>query len=66
MADETTDDRAAARAERGLPESVDELTDEQRQAYLGQPTSGVEADNTEEAQVLAMQDTGEDSGEAIA
>jgi hypothetical protein len=63
---EPTDERAAFRAEQGLPESVDELSDEQRQAYIGQPTSGVEAVNTEEAEVLAMQDTGEDSGEAIA
>jgi hypothetical protein len=59
-------DRAAARAARGLPDSVDQLTDEQRREYIGQPTVEVEPENAEEAEVLAMQDTGSDSGEEVA
>jgi hypothetical protein len=59
-------DRAAARAERGLPQSIDELTDEQRHEYIGEPTDDVEAENTEEVEVLAMQNTGSDSGEEVA
>lgn len=59
-------DRAAARAARGLPDSVDQLTDAQRHEYIGQPSVQVEAGNAEQADVLAMQDTGSDSGEAVA
>jgi putative membrane protein len=64
--EEATDDRAAARAERGLPESIEELTDEQRHEYIGEPTVEVEPEDAEEVEVLAMQDTEEDSGEVIA
>ena len=59
-------DRAAARAAAGLPDSVDQLTDEQRHEYIGQPTAEVEAENADQAEVLAMQDTGSDSGEEVA
>jgi hypothetical protein len=59
-------DRVAARAARGLPDSVDQLTDEQRKEYIGEPVAEVEPENAEQAEVLAMQDTGSDSGEEVA
>jgi len=70
-ADETSatgnqSDRAAARAALGLPDSIDQLTDEQRKKYIGQPTVEVEAENAEQVQVLAMQESGDGSGEVVA
>lgn len=37
-ADGTDNDRAAARVAAGLPPSLDQLTDEQRDQYLAEPT----------------------------
>jgi hypothetical protein len=59
-------DRAAARAALGLPDSIDQLTDEQRAKYIGQPTAEVTAENVEQAEVVAMQDSGDGSGEVVA
>lgn len=61
-----TDDRSAARVAKGLPAALNDLTDDQRQGYLGQPTIEVEAGAAEQVEVLAMQDTTNDSGEAVA
>ena len=59
-------DRAAARSALGLPDSIDQLTDEQRKKYIGQPTDEVTADNVEQTEVLAMQDSNDGSGEVVA
>jgi len=55
-------DRAAARVAQGLPASAEELTDEHRAAYLGEPTVEVEAVEADEVDVLAMDDAGSGGG----
>jgi hypothetical protein len=59
-------DRAAARAAMGLPSSPDQLSAEQLHAYLSEPTVEAEDVNADQVEVLAMQDTGSESGEAVA
>lgn len=58
-------DREAARVAQGMPAANTDLTDEQRQGFLGEPTVEVEAVDADEVEVLAMQDTG-NSGESLA
>lgn len=59
-------DRAAARAALGLPDSIDQLTDEQRKKYIGQPVVEVEAENADQVEVVAMQDSDDGSREEVA
>ena len=59
-------DRAAARLAQGLPASVTDLTDEQRQRYLGAPTVAVTAVDSAQVQVVAMQDGGTNDDKEVA
>jgi hypothetical protein len=59
-------DRAAARAALGLPDSIDQLTDDQRKKYIGQPVVEVEAENADQVEVVAMQDSDDGSREEVA
>jgi hypothetical protein len=58
------DPRVAARVAAGLPAALTDITDAQRQGYLGQPSVVVEQLNAGQAVVLAMRD--EPGGEATA
>ncbi|MDP9465018.1 MAG: hypothetical protein M3P52_10365 [Actinomycetota bacterium] len=60
------DDRATAKTAEGLPATLEELSEEQRKQVLGEPTVSVEAVDTDETEVLAMQEDGNESGEAMA
>lgn len=55
-----------ARVEQGLPASTDDLTDEHRANFLGEPTVEVEAVEADEVEVLAMDDGAAHSGESLA
>ncbi len=58
--------RAAARAEAGLPRSLFDVSDEQRAHYLSEAQVTIEAEAHDEVEVLAMQDAGSGNGEAWA
>lgn len=49
-------DRAAARVAAGLPASLHELTDEQRDAYLAEPTVYAESEVADVVAVAEMHD----------
>lgn len=59
------DDREAARVAQGMPAAITDLTDEHRSGFLGEPTVEVETVDSDEVEVLAMQDSG-NGGEAWA
>jgi hypothetical protein len=59
-------ERAADRVAQGLPASLEELTDEERKQFLGEPTVVVESVDADETDVLAMQDNANSGGEASA
>jgi hypothetical protein len=59
-------DRAAARVAQGMPASTEDLTDEHRASFLGEPTVEVEAEEADEVEVLAMDDAGGSGGESLA
>ncbi len=59
-------ERAAARAALGLPASFEELSDEQRKQFLGEPTVVVEPVEADETEVLPMPDSTNGGGEARA
>jgi len=59
-------ERAAARVAQGLPPSLEDVTAEQRQNFMGEPTITVEPEDQDEVEVLAMQDTGGEDGGAYA
>lgn len=58
-------DRVAARVAQGMPASIEDVTDEQRANFLGEPTVEVTAEEADEVEVLAMNDAG-GSGESWA
>jgi len=64
------DERSQAKAAQGLPATLEELSDDQRKQVMGEPTVAVEAVDTEETEVLAMNDNsnqdGNDSGGQLA
>jgi hypothetical protein len=63
---EVPDERTAARIAQGLPASLHDVTGEQRDQYLAEPTVTIEAVDHDEVEVLAMQDAGHEDGEATA
>ena len=59
-------EREAARVAAGLPAKLDALTAEQRQQYVSVGESAAQLEESGEAEVLAMSDTGSESGETVA
>jgi hypothetical protein len=58
--------REQARVAQGLPASLTELTDEQREQFMGEPEITSETLEYDEVEVLAMNDGHDENGEAIA
>lgn len=56
------DDRAQARAAQGLPQSVEELDDDQRGQLVSEPIVSVELVDSDQVEVLAMAEGDEDGG----
>jgi hypothetical protein len=55
---ETKSDQSAARVQQGLPESLQDVTDEQRTAYLGEPEMLLEQPDSTEVDVPPISEEG--------
>ncbi len=60
------DEHANARVAAGLPASLQDVTPEQMQQYVGQPTIEVSALNSDQTEVVAMQETANAGEEQVA